>query len=209
MYQLRLTCLDAGGAPVPLTSVGVYLADGSTAATLLDLDNAARSHFFMTDASGVIEFRIETLTDLTYRTIRGTVTGPVLPLFSSPGGPPVVIEIHPWLEGVADEAITAGQLVVGPLAAVAKADANTLAHRGALLGISATTSAIGDLVRVIPPGQFFSNTGWAFTEGSPVFLDADGGLTQDPTGLHLLYQVGVAVSATRILLNFGLAVWRP
>ena len=209
MYQLRLTCLDTDNTPVPLTSVGVYLVDGATAATLLGLDNDPISHFFLTDASGSIEFRIETLTDLTYRTLRGTLTGPALPLFSAPGAPPVVIEIEPWMEGVASEAITAGQLVVGPLASVAKADANTLAHRGGLLGISATTSAIGDLVRVIPPGQFFSNTGWGFTEGQPVYLDVNGGLTQDPTGLHLLYQVGVAVSATRILLNFGLAVWRP
>lgn len=209
MYQLRLTCLDADGLPLPLATVGVYLGDGATPATLLGLDNEPISNVLVTDASGSIEFRLENQVDLMYRRVRGTLTGPAMPLFSAPGAPSEVIEVDVWLEGTSDDTITAGQVVAGTLAAVVRADADTLAHRGLVIGLSATTSGVGDPVRVIPPGQFFSNTGWTFTEGEPVYLSTDGGLTQDPTGLHLLQQIGVAVSATRILITFGPAIWRP
>lgn len=84
------------------------------------------------------------------------------------------------------------------------ADATNGAHAGKAIGISVGAASIGDTVTVRMTGMIDEPT-WTLTEG-PVYVGANGALTQSVTGLAFVQQIGVAVSATQININPQLAI---
>lgn len=84
------------------------------------------------------------------------------------------------------------------------ADGSNAAHAGQALGISVGAVSAGDTVTVRMTGMITEPT-WTLTEG-PVFVGANGQLTQSLVGLAFVQQIGVAVSATQININPQLAI---
>lgn len=77
-------------------------------------------------------------------------------------------------------------------------------HIDLLLGITLTAAGAGQPINVQRSGAI-DDSGWSWTPG-PVWLGADGVLTQTPpaTGYYVL--IGAAVSANRLLLNIQPAI---
>jgi hypothetical protein len=84
------------------------------------------------------------------------------------------------------------------------ADGADSAHAGKALGISAGAVSLGDTVTVRMTGMVQELT-WTLTEG-PVYVGANGALTQSVSGLAFVQQIGVAVSPTQININPQLAI---
>jgi len=80
----------------------------------------------------------------------------------------------------------------------ADSDAASLA---VIAGVSTNAAVTGGEVDVVTSGMV-EHAGWAFTPGAPVFCGALGVPTQTPTSVALR-QVGVAISATAILVEIG------
>jgi P pilus assembly chaperone PapD len=84
------------------------------------------------------------------------------------------------------------------------ADGSDAAQAGKALGISVGAASLGDTVTVRMTGMIDEPT-WTLTEG-PVYVGANGALTQSVSGLAFVQQIGVAVSPTQININPQLAI---
>jgi len=80
------------------------------------------------------------------------------------------------------------------------ADANTIGHLDQVIGFVSESATAGDQVRVINGGNIV-NPAWTLIPGATVYLGATGGITQSPVGLSFVQMLGVAVTATRVLVN--------
>lgn len=86
------------------------------------------------------------------------------------------------------------------------ADAANPAHF-AVAGVSIGAAIAGDPVTVITRGVL-EHLGWTFTADQPVYLGLAGALTQVlPGGAVFSKIIGVAVSATRVSLDFQSAIF--
>lgn len=72
----------------------------------------------------------------------------------------------------------------------------------AVLGITLTSAVAGQPVNVQRAGVV-EDAGWAWTEGQRVFLAANGALTQTAPEHGYDVLIGVALSATRLLLSLS------
>ena len=108
-----------------------------------------------------------------------------------------------WLRRTAPAPLSVG-CAVRALAAneVAPANARAIEHLHSVLGVTLTgTTAAGQELVVIRTGEI-TNSAWSWEPHKPVFLDADGRLTQtfDPTWVFLCV-MGVASSATTVVVG--------
>lgn len=78
-------------------------------------------------------------------------------------------------------------------------DGATAAHAGRCIGVSTGAAAQGDATLIQTIGVL-TEPSWSWIEG-PVFVGADGILTQSLAGLAFIQQVGVAVSSTTVDIN--------
>jgi hypothetical protein len=210
MYLLRLQPLINGQTQL-LKQVAIYYADGSTIATLFDpRTEQPISNVLKTDASGFVTFKVLTLTTLTFRLLTGLTLSPTAyPLFSSttsPTPPSGVIETEVSLS--CGEMILEGYAVkTNSLGQAIRCSANNLTHLNTLIGIAKQTGNIGDVI-AIAEDEFFTNTAWTWVPDKPVFLGANGTLTQSTTGLLFVQQVGVALSPTKIVIRISQPIKR-
>lgn len=211
MYQLRLPCLDSSGQFYYNQQVAVYLADGVTPAPVLNDDDEPRSHLFMTDASGFIQFRLATLISLTFRTVTGTVHGPVLPLYNAGVGPTPPAEVNTVGSGIVGAtAVNAGYAITTDGSGLLRqADAENVADLNTVIGIAIQTGSPGSSVNYVSNG-YVTNTGWSFTVRKPLFVGINGELIHAPLPgtLTFIQQIGVAVSATTAMINLSPAIKR-
>lgn len=82
------------------------------------------------------------------------------------------------------------------------ADAAESTHVFSLLGVTLTAAPPGQPVDVQRAGVM-DDAGWAWTPGQRVFLGPGGALTQTPPAHGFDVLIGVALSATRLLLNLS------
>jgi hypothetical protein len=85
---------------------------------------------------------------------------------------------------------------------VAPASANVAAHATSIAGLALTaTSGAEQSLDILRYGEV-ADGGWSWTPGLPVFLGANGFLTQTPSAAWaFVLIVGVAISATRICVD--------
>lgn len=211
MYQLRLPCLDSNSQFFYNRQIAVYLADGTTPAPVLNEDDEARSHLFMTDASGFIQFRLATLISLTFRLLTGTQYGDLLPLYDAGAVPAPPAEINTIGSGVVGAtAVNTGYAVTTDGSGLLRqADAENVADLNTVIGIAIQTGSSGSPVDYISNG-YITNTGWVFTARKPLFVGANGELIHAPLPgtLTFMQQIGVAVSATTAMINISPAIKR-
>lgn len=211
MYQLRLPCLDGNSQFLLNRQVAVYLADGVTPAPVLNEDDEARSHLFMTDASGFIQFRLATLISLTFRVLTGTQYGDLLPLYDAGAVPAPPAEINTMESGIVGAtAVNTGYAVTTDGSGLLRqADAENVADLNTVIGIAIQTGSSGSPVDYISNG-YITNTGWAFTARKPLFVGVNGELIHAPLPgtLTFMQQIGVAVSATTAMINISPAIKR-
>lgn len=79
------------------------------------------------------------------------------------------------------------------------ADSSDVTHEGSVIGITIASSVMGESVDVQTLGEMVEPS-WSFTDG-PVYLGTSGTLTQTPPSGGFSLQIGVATSATSILIN--------
>lgn len=80
------------------------------------------------------------------------------------------------------------------------ADKDTSSHVGRVLGISMNAAMIGALVVVKTFGEFSEPT-WNWNAGDPIYLGANGTLTQTPPNTGFLLEVAFALTSTSIFIS--------
>ena len=123
----------------------------------------------------------------------------------------------PYLQDQAPtaEAITFTVVSSGPLsssrvlaitgAGLVLADKDTLTHQDKIVGFTiSSAAAAGEIVDVISEG-YRVDPSYIFTAG-PFWLGNNGEVTQVKPTTGLLVQLGVALSATEIVFDIGLAI---
>lgn len=211
MYQLRLPCLDELFQPLPLRQIVVYLADGTTPAPVFNLDDEPRSASFLTDLSGFIEFRLATPVTLVFRVVTGTLLGDPLPLYTSGTPLPGQPEVNTQISGIVGAVgITSGYAVTQDEFGLFRVtDAEDPLDFGKTTGIAVRTGAPGASIDIVSSG-YLTNTAWTFTEGKPLFLGAQGELIHAPLPgtLTFIQQIGVALSATTVMIHIAPSIKR-
>lgn len=119
-----------------------------------------------------------------------------------PKGDPGDIAEYPSFE--AGEALSAKRVVQVINEKAYYCDGNTAAHAGKGIGLTTGASAQGDTV-TIQTSTMLTEATWTLSEG-PVYVGANGALTQSVTGLAFVQQIGIAVSPTQININPQLAI---
>lgn len=98
-------------------------------------------------------------------------------------------------------------VVLDSLGLALPADAATRAHF-AVAGVTVGSAVPGDPVTVVTTGVV-EHGGWTFTPGAPVFLGLAGAIAQTLPPTAVFSKVlGVAVSPTRISINFQPAIFK-
>lgn len=85
------------------------------------------------------------------------------------------------------------------------ADASILSHLNKVVGIT-LNAALNGADLTIQGSGIVEHMGWAFTPDQPVFLGLSGSLTQSMAGLLFALPVGIAVSATKLIVNIQPAI---
>lgn len=80
------------------------------------------------------------------------------------------------------------------------ADKGTPSHVGRVLGISMNAATVGASVAVKTFGEFSEPT-WAWNAGEPIYLGANGVLTQTPPLAGILLEVAFALTSTSIFVS--------
>lgn len=210
MYQLRLPCLDEHNQTLPLKQVQVFLADGTTPAPLFDLADQPRSNTFITDLSGVIEFRVTTLVTLSFRVLRGLVYSSPLPLYTAGVSPPPPVEISTvgqGLVGTGGSVFTGYALSLDSNDELCLATSDNIDHFGGVIGVATQNGNPGNPVNYISSG-YLELPGFTFLPRRPIFLGLGGLITQSPVSSLFIQQLGVAISPTRLMLNIGMPIKR-
>lgn len=103
----------------------------------------------------------------------------------------------------AGEAISAVKAIYSNGTALFLGDANTDYQHASIVGISLTAGGIGAEIRYLIDGPLYDSS-FSFTDGEPVYLALNGGLTQtDPDLLGYTYRVlmGYATGSNGININ--------
>ena len=105
------------------------------------------------------------------------------------------------LQRIAAEQLSALRAVhERPDGRVAASSASDDSHVTALLGVSLTAAEAGAAVNVQRSGVI-DDSGWSWVPGARVYLGQLGAITQAPANSGFDVLIGVALSATRLLLN--------
>lgn len=210
MYLLRLQAL-INGQPQIYKQVAVYYADGNTPAVLYNPTNeTAIGNQLKTDASGFITFKIVSLTTLTFRTLTGLTLSPAAySLYTDSSTPTPLPPLNTEIQLPCAETIIAGQVVsIDPILNQFRlASAAVGSDITKVVGVALQSGNVGQVIRVVTNDIFYSAT-FNFTYPAPIFLGANGTLTQNPTGLAFRQQIGVAVSPTQFNIQIGLPIKR-
>lgn len=86
------------------------------------------------------------------------------------------------------------------------ADPTVAAHAHAVIGISLNAASAGGQLTVVDSG-LLTHLGWSFEPGLPVFIGMDGVITQTPPSAVWQKVVGVALSATSIVVGLQPAIF--
>ena len=101
--------------------------------------------------------------------------------------------------------VSAPRVVYTGASGPALADKDTLSQQDKILGVTITSAAgSGEEVTVVTEGKI-DDPSFSFTPGA-IWLGASGVLTQTKPTTGLLVQIGVAISATLINVNIGMAI---
>lgn len=209
MYLLRLQPLINGQTQL-LKQVAVYYADGRTIAALFDpRTEQPISNVLKTDASGFVTFKVETLTDLTFRLLTGLTLSPAAyPLYDGIATLPPSQVSETEVNLTCAETIFEGYGVkINPLGQLEKCSASNLTHIYGLIGLAKQNGNTGEVI-TIAEDEFFTNSSWNWNPDKPVFLGINGALTQNLTGLLFIQQVGTALSPTKIVIRITPALQR-
>lgn len=77
----------------------------------------------------------------------------------------------------------------------------------AVVGVT-TGAAVQGALATVATGDTLQHIGWTFSTGDPVLLGANGALTQSlPEGALFTKVIGVALSATRLAIDFQPAIF--
>lgn len=107
-------------------------------------------------------------------------------------GPIVLIAAGEALSGHRAVAVVAGEAV--------HADHATPAHRGLVRGITTGAVSEGDVARVQVFGPM-REVSWSWTPGLPIYVGANGALTQTAPTSGWLQRIAVADTATQIFID--------
>ena len=210
MYLLRLRAI-VNGQPQINKQVAVYYADGNTPAVLYNpTTEVAIGNQLKTDASGFILFKIVSLTTLTFRTLTGLTLSPAAySLYTDSSTPTPLPPLNTEIQLPCAETIIAGQVVsIDPILNQFRlASAAVGSDITKVVGVALQSGNVGQVIRVITNNIFYSAT-FNFTYPAPIFLGANGTLTQNPTGLAFRQQIGMAVSPTQFNIQIGLPIKR-
>lgn len=88
-------------------------------------------------------------------------------------------------------------VIVNESGLLAYADSATPAHAFRVVGLLASAVSSGESVAVLIDG-LIADSGWNWTIGSPIFIGANGVLTQTPPESGFLQQVATPITATQI-----------
>lgn len=126
--------------------------------------------------------------------IRSTITGAPGP--AGPPGPPGVASAQQY---EAAQTLSALRL----LTVTPDGRARYCETGEAPVGLSLTSASVGGLVTVAGSDHVVTDPAWTWTPDAPLFAGAGGVLTQTPPLSGVWQTVGVAVSATRIVVRFS------
>lgn len=110
-----------------------------------------------------------------------------------------------WESATADLGISALKVVRRTATGVAIALASDFDQLKAAVGIAKTAAIVGNSLTYQMFGEMTDGS-WSWTAGDVLFVDDSGDISATP-GTHLR-PIGVAVSATTILIDIGLAIRR-
>lgn len=184
-----------------LSSAMIYLSDGATPATLYNGDATPRANPVTTNNEGYIEFYVaDNVLSLTYQVQQGFTPSPVRPL---PVGVVTTASdaAQYSITGMAAETIFIGHSVgVNASGEFFLTKSGNLAHSGKCIGVADASALPGQNLRVITAGPF-DKAAYLFIPGDAVYVGVNGELTQDIPSSGFEQQVGVAVTATKILID--------
>lgn len=93
------------------------------------------------------------------------------------------------------------RVVCCSLGSIRHACSNEPDHAGSVIGITKNAANPGEGLVIVTSG-IMDEPSWSFTPGA-VFVGLDGSLVQEPPQTGFVQQVGVAVSATRLIVSLG------
>lgn len=105
--------------------------------------------------------------------------------------------------GSAGEVISAVKAIYTDGVSLFLGDANTDFQHASIVGVSLTAATIGNELRYQIDGQMFDSS-FSFTDGEPVYLDLNGGLTQtdpDLSGHSYRVLIGYATGTGGLHIN--------
>lgn len=208
MIQLRLPCLNSESQLLYYKQVTVYELDGVTPAEVFDLNDAPRSATFITNISGLIEFRVANDRSLSFREHSGLSQGPLLPLYTAGVEAPPLVEVSTQATTMAGATVFTGRALALDIEDhLIHASADNLSHLGGVVGIALQNGNNGDMVRYLSSG-YVDLPSLTFQPGRPVFLGLDGLIVHSPVSSLFIQQLGVAVTPTRLMLNIGMPIKR-
>lgn len=96
-------------------------------------------------------------------------------------------------------------VVLNDLGQAIYADHRTLAHAGKILGVTLNAAAAGELIAIQTYGRL-SEASWTWTLDAPVFVGADGLLTQSAPNTGFVVTVGFPLSATELFIDISMPI---
>jgi hypothetical protein len=120
-----------------------------------------------------------------------------------PPGPPGRDGSAVGITAVSSIPIGGHRVVIVPATDVQYASADDPTHVNRVLGLTNNAAAAGDDIEIVTAGEVVEPS-WNWTPG-PVYLGINGLLTQTVPASGFIKQVGIAMTATRLLVAF----WPP
>lgn len=84
-------------------------------------------------------------------------------------------------------------------------DSGTVADAGRVLGITINAALLGAAVGVQATGEI-DEVSWSWVPGQPVYVGANGSLTQTPPATGFIQAVGMAVAPTKLVVGIRPAI---
>lgn len=179
----------------------IFLSDGATLATLFNGNATPHLNPVTTNDEGYVEFYVaDSVLSLTYQIQQGFTPSPIRPL---PVGVVTTVSdaAQYSIAGTATETIFIGHAIgIDSNGDFYLVKSTNPAHSGKCVGVSESSSLAGQNIRVITAGPF-DKAAYSFTPGEPVFVGPNGELTQVVPTSWFEQQVGVAITATKILID--------
>jgi hypothetical protein len=106
----------------------------------------------------------------------------------------------PVIEVTAGENLSGHKAIAIVGSEAVHSDHGTTAHRGLTRGITTGATSDGETARVQVYGPMIEGT-WSWATGQPIYVGANGTLTQTPPANGWLQQIAVADSPTQIFID--------